>query len=34
MKTMSIWGEGVEGDVHLEVRSIVGYGCATAVVEA
>jgi hypothetical protein len=28
MKTISIWGEGVEGDVHLEVKSIAGYGCA------
>ena len=27
MKTMSIWAEGVEGRVHLEVRSIAGYGC-------
>jgi len=27
MKTMSIWAEGVEGDVHLEVDSISGYGC-------
>lgn len=28
MKTMSIWAEGVEGVVHLEVQSIGGYGCA------
>jgi len=27
MKTMSIWAEGVEGKVHLEVSSIAGYGC-------
>ena len=27
LKTMSIWAEGVEGDVHLEVESISGYGC-------
>jgi len=27
MKTMSIWAEGVEGDIHLEVKSISGYGC-------
>ena len=27
MKTMSIWAEGIEGDVHLEVQSISGYGC-------
>lgn len=25
--TMSIWGEGVEGDVHLEVTSIKGTDC-------
>ena len=28
MRTMSIWAEGVEGEVHLEVQSIGGYGCA------
>ena len=35
MKTMSIWAEGVEGQIHLEVQSIAGYGCsAEAVVES
>ena len=28
MKTMSIWAEGVEGKIHLEVKAIDGYGCA------
>ena len=28
MKTMSIWAEGVEGDVQLFVKSVSGYGCA------
>jgi hypothetical protein len=27
VKTLSIWAEGVEGDVHLEVQSIAGYDC-------
>lgn len=27
IKTLSVWAEGVEGDVHLEVESISGYGC-------
>jgi len=27
MKTMSIWAEGVKGTIHLEVRTISGYGC-------
>ena len=27
MKTMSIWAEGVEGDVSILVESIEGYGC-------
>ena len=27
VKTLSIWAEGVEGDVHLEVKSIDGYDC-------
>jgi hypothetical protein len=27
MQTMSIWAEGVEGRVHLEVKDIAGYGC-------
>merc|ERR1719223_1165288 len=26
-KTMSIWAEGVEGDIQLEVASITGYNC-------
>lgn len=26
-KTMSIWAEGVEGDIQLEVQSISGYNC-------
>lgn len=30
MKTMAIWGEGVEGQVHLEVKSISAYGCEGA----
>ena len=30
MKAMSIWGEGVEGTVDLEIRSIRAYGCATS----
>jgi len=33
MKTMSIWAEGVEGRIHLEVQSVSGYGCADAAVE-
>ena len=27
MKTMSIWAEGVEGDVNLQVSAIAGYEC-------
>lgn len=27
MKTISIWGEGVEGDVDLEIKSIMATGC-------
>eukprot|EP00966_Prymnesium_polylepis_P267983 6191012-Prymnesium_polylepis.1 len=27
MKTMSIWAEGVEGDINLQVKSVAGYGC-------
>ena len=30
MKTMSIWGEGVEGTVDLEIQSIRAVGCASA----
>lgn len=29
MKTISFWGEGVEGNVALDVRSIGAYGCAS-----
>jgi len=29
MKTMGIWGEGVEGKLHLEVKSISAYGCGS-----
>jgi hypothetical protein len=28
METMSIWAEGVEGDIHLEVKSVSAYGCS------
>ena len=28
MKTMSIWAEGVEGNVHLEIKSIAGHDCS------
>ena len=27
MGTMSIWAEGVEGNVHIEIQSISGYDC-------
>jgi hypothetical protein len=27
MKTMSVWAEGKEGDVHLEIQSVVATGC-------
>eukprot|EP00930_Biecheleria_cincta_P017829 TRINITY_DN14070_c0_g1_i1.p1 TRINITY_DN14070_c0_g1~~TRINITY_DN14070_c0_g1_i1.p1 ORF type:complete len:212 (+),score=23.45 TRINITY_DN14070_c0_g1_i1:49-684(+) len=30
MKTLSIWAEGVEGDVHLEVKSIRASGCKSS----
>ena len=26
-RTMSIWAEGVEGDIQLEVNTITGYNC-------
>lgn len=29
MGTMSIWAEGVEGVIHLEVKSVSGYGCSS-----
>jgi len=28
MQTMSVWAEGQEGDVHLEIKSIAATGCA------
>lgn len=28
LKTMSVWGEGVKGKVHLEIKSIQASGCA------
>lgn len=31
LETISIWGEGVGGDVHLEVKSISGTDCSTDV---
>jgi len=34
MKTLSFWGEGVEGDVALDVKRIGAYGCASGAVEA
>ena len=30
MKTISIWGEGVAGKVHLEIQKIQATGCATS----
>jgi len=30
MKTMAIWGEGVEGKLHLEVKAISAYGCSAS----
>merc|ERR1719159_2202571 len=27
MQTMSVWAEGKEGDVHLEIKSVVATGC-------
>jgi len=33
MQTMSIWAEGVEGHVHLEVKSISGYSCTATMKE-
>jgi len=29
MKTFAIWGEGVEGDLHLRVKSISAVGCSS-----
>ena len=28
MKTMSIWAEGVEGHIHIEIKAIMGYDCS------
>merc|ERR1712046_312964 len=28
MQTMSVWAEGKEGDVHLEIKSVAATGCA------
>lgn len=28
MKSLSIWAEGEEGNVHLEVEAISGYSCS------
>jgi len=33
MRTLSLWGEGVAGDVHLEVKSIEATGCEAMVEE-
>jgi hypothetical protein len=30
MKTISFWGEGVEGDVDLEIKSVAAYGCKSS----
>jgi hypothetical protein len=30
MKTISVWGEGVAGDVHLEISEIAATGCTTS----
>lgn len=30
MKTMSVWGEGVGGKVHLEIKSIAATGCTAS----
>jgi hypothetical protein len=29
MQTMSVWAEGKEGDVHLEIQSVVATGCSS-----
>jgi hypothetical protein len=34
LQTMAFWGEGVEGKVHLEVRSVKATGCPSARVTA
>eukprot|EP01083_Nonionella_stella_P053830 142236_1 len=28
LSSIAIWGEGVEGDVDLEIKTIAAYGCA------
>merc|ERR1711990_569116 len=33
MQTMSVWAEGVEGDVHLEIKSVVATGCGDSLSE-
>merc|ERR1719421_1908440 len=30
MKTMTFWGEGVKGKVHLEIKSVQATGCKSA----
>jgi len=32
LQTMSVWGEGVNGEVHLEIKSISAYGCPSDVI--
>jgi uncharacterized surface protein with fasciclin (FAS1) repeats len=34
MQTMSVWAEGKEGDVHLEIKSVVATGCADSLESA
>jgi len=34
MKSMSVWAEGKEGDVHLEIQSVSGYGCDSSLAAA
>jgi len=34
METMSVWAEGKEGDVHLEIKSVVATGCADSLESA
>ena len=33
MKTISIWGEGVAGNIHLEIDSIKAIGCSNATID-
>ena len=30
MQTMSLWAEGVAGQIHLELSSVAAYGCSAA----